>query len=104
MATVQGVTGSKEAAIIARIVHSDKDDVPDPDIARAMLRMSLAQSDRDRLHELVVKNQDDALTPDEKDELQSDLRLSLMVDLMHARALSTLKKHGRDDHWHGAAG
>ena len=66
MATARGITGSKDAAIIARIIHPEKDDVPDDDIARAMLRMSLDQSDLDRLHELVVKNQDDALTPAEK--------------------------------------
>ena len=56
MARVQGIAGSKEAAIIARIVHPEKDDAPDDDIARAMLRLSLDQSDLDRLHELVVKN------------------------------------------------
>ena len=94
MATIQGIAGSKEAAIIARIVHPEKDDAPDDDIARAMLRLSLDQSDLDRLHELVVKNQDDALTPAEKTELESCLRISLMVDLMHAKALCTLKKHG----------
>jgi hypothetical protein len=94
MATVQGLTDSKEAAVIARIVHPEKADVPDQGIARAMLRMSLDQRDLDRLHELVVKNQDDALTPAEKAELESLLRLSLMIDLMHAKALSTLKKHG----------
>jgi hypothetical protein len=93
MATAQTIP-SKEAAIIARIVHPEKDDVPDEDIARAMLRMSLDQRDLDRLHELVVKNQDDVLTPAEKAELESHLRISLLVDLMHAKALRTLKKHG----------
>jgi hypothetical protein len=92
VATVQGLTGSKEAGIIARNVHPEKHDVPDRDIARAMLRMSLDQSDLDRLHDLVVKNQDDALTPAEKTELESYLRISLMVDLMHAEALRALKK------------
>jgi hypothetical protein len=93
MATVQGIPSSREAAIIARMIHPEKDDVPDDGIARAMLRLSLDQSDLDRLHELVVKNQDDALAPDEKAELESYLRLSLIVDLMHAKALRTLKKH-----------
>jgi hypothetical protein len=92
MATAQGITGSTEAAIIARIVHPEKADLPE-DIARGFLRLSLDQSDLDRLHELVVKNQDDALTPTEKTELQSYLRISLLVDLMHAKAHSTLKKH-----------
>jgi hypothetical protein len=93
MATIQGISNSKEAAIIARMVHPEKDDLPD-DIARALLRLSLDQSDLDRLHELVVKNQDDALTPAEKTELESYLRISLLVDLMHAKALCTVKRHG----------
>jgi len=93
MATAQGVTG-KEAAIIARIVQHEKDDQPDYDLARAMLRMSLDQSDLNRLHELVAKNQDDALTPAERADLESYLRVSSFVDLMHAKGLSTLKKHG----------
>ena len=92
MATLQNIAGSKEAAIIARIVHAEKDDLP-KDIAKGFLRLSLDQSDLDRLHELVVKNQDDALTPAEKTELESHLRISLLVDLMHAKALCTLKKH-----------
>ena len=61
--------------------------------AEALLRLSLDQSDLDRLHELVVKNQDDALTPAEKAELESYLRVSFLVDLMHAKALCSLKKH-----------
>jgi hypothetical protein len=56
--------------------------------------MSLDHSDLDRLHELVVKNQDDALMPADKAELESYRRISLLVDLMHANPLCTLKKHG----------
>lgn len=45
------------------------------------------------MHELAVKNQDDALTPAEKDELESYLRVSYFLDLMHAKARTSLKKH-----------
>ena len=92
MATTQAIPSSVEAAIIARMIHPEKDDLPN-DIAKALLRLSLDQSDLDRLHELVVKNQDDALTAVEKAELESYLRISFLVDLMHAKALCTLKKH-----------
>ena len=92
MATAQGITGSTEAAIVSRIVDPEKGDLP-KDIARGFLRLSLDQSDLDRLHELVVRNQDDALTPAEKTELESHMRISLLVDLMRAKALCTLKKH-----------
>ena len=92
MATTQGIAGSTEAAIISRMIHPEKDDLPD-ETAKALLRLSLDQSDLDRLHELVVRNQDDALTPAEKAELESYLRISFLVDLMHAKALCSIKKH-----------
>jgi hypothetical protein len=53
----------------------------------------LDQSDADRLHDLLVRNQDDALTPAEKDELEAYLRVSMMIDLMHAKARYSLKKY-----------
>ena len=43
---------------------------------------------------LAVKNQDDALTPAEKAELETYLRVSHFIDLMHAKArLSLGKRH-----------
>ena len=48
--------------------------------AEAVLRIfRLDQSDQDRMHDLLVKNQEDALTPAETEELESYLRISLMV-------------------------
>jgi hypothetical protein len=40
----------------------------------------------------VVRNQDDELTPAEKDELESYLRVSAFLDLMHAKARYSLRK------------
>ena len=53
----------------------------------------LDQSDQDRLHDLLVRNQDDALTSGEKEELESYLRVSLLIDLVHAKARFSLKIH-----------
>ena len=93
MATQSDTTASTDAAIIARMIHPDKADLPG-DAAEAVLRIfRLDQSDQDRLHDLLVKNQDDALTPAEKEELESYLRISLLIDLMHAKARFSLKKH-----------
>jgi cyanate lyase len=93
MATAQDTTGSTEAAIIARMIHPEKADLPN-DTAQAVLRLlSLDQTDLDRMHVLAVRNQDDALTPDEKAELESYLRISMMVDLIHAKARLSLRKH-----------
>ncbi len=90
MAMMQDSTGSTEAAIIARMIHADKADLP-KGTAQAVLRLfSLDQADLDRMHILAVKNQDDALTPAEKAELENYLRVSYFVDLMHAKARLSL--------------
>ena len=94
MATTQGITGSTEAAIIARMIHAEKADLPN-DTAKAVLGLfSFDQADLDRMHVLAVKNQEDALTPAEKAELETYLRVSYFIDLMHAKArLSLGKRH-----------
>ncbi len=94
MATVQGIAGSTEAAIIARMIHVERADLP-TDTAQAVLGLfNFDQADLDRMHDLAVKNQDDALTPAEKAELETYLRVSYFIDLMHAKArLSLGKRH-----------
>jgi hypothetical protein len=75
------------------MIRPDEADLPG-DAAEAVLKIfRLDQSDQARLHDLLVKNQDDALTPAEKDELESYLRISLLVDLMHAKARFSLNSH-----------
>ena len=89
MATIDGT----DAAIIARMVHPIEADLSE-DAAEAVLQIfRLDQVDQDRLHDLLVKNQGDALTAAEEEELESYLRVSLLVDLMHAKARTSLKKH-----------
>ena len=51
-----------------------------------MLAIRFDSRDLSRIHELVTKNQDDALTPAEKADLESYLRVSSFIDLMHAKA------------------
>jgi hypothetical protein len=93
MATQQQTgTGNTEAAILTRVIRPENDDLPDEQ-AKALLRLKFEQSDLDRLHDLAVKNKDDALTPAEKDELEGYLRVSEFLDLMHAKARYSLRKH-----------
>jgi hypothetical protein len=92
MATQQHVPSSVEAAILARSIHPERDDLSH-EAAKALLQIGLEREDLDRLHLLVTKNQDDALTPAEKADLESYLRVSSFFDLMHAKARRSLKKH-----------
>ena len=71
MAMMQDITGSTEAAIIARMIHAEKADLP-KGTAQAVLRLfSLDQADLDRMHILAVKNQDDAPHPPKKPSLRT---------------------------------
>lgn len=80
---------STEAAILSRVIHPERDDLPS-EAARALLRLELDRQDLDRLHELVTKNQDGALTSAERSELEGYLRVSSFLDLMHAKARLSL--------------
>ena len=90
---IQQLTGSStDAAILTRLIHPEKDDLPD-EAARALLRLDFDRTDLDRIHELATKNQDDQLSPAERGELESYLRVSSFLDLMHAKARRSLRQH-----------
>ncbi len=76
---------------MARLIQPEDANLP-PEAARALLNIRFDRVDLDRIHELVTKNQDDALTPDEKADLESYLHVSSILDLMHAKARRSLKK------------
>jgi hypothetical protein len=92
MATQQRIGSNVEAAVLTRIIHPERDDLS-REAAQAFLQVGLEREDLDRLHALVIKNQDDALTPAEKADLESYLRLSSIFDLMHVRARRSLQNH-----------
>lgn len=91
MATQSTVESRTEVEILTRVIHPDQKDLS-VDAATALLRLDFEQSDLDRLHELVTRNQDDALTAEEKAELEIYLRISSFLDLMHAKAQLSLKR------------
>jgi hypothetical protein len=92
MATQQHIESNTEAAILARLIRPESDDLSN-EAAKALLHFDFDREDLDRIHLLVTKNQDDALTPAEQAELESYLRISSFLDLMHAKARRTLKQH-----------
>lgn len=91
MATALSTTYGTEVANLLRLIGLEGDDLS-VEAAEALLRLHLDCIDLDRLHHLVTKNQDDALTPNERGELESYLRISLFVDMMHSKVRHALKK------------
>ena len=92
MATETRISHTGDAGILARLIRPDDASLP-PEAAKALLNIRFADHDLVRIRELAEKNQDDALTPAEKADLESYLRVSSFLDLMHAKARRSLKKH-----------
>jgi hypothetical protein len=92
MATETRLSHTSDAAILARLIHPEEDNLP-AEAAKALLNIRFDRHDLDRIHDLVTKNQDDALTPADKADLESYLRVSSFLDLMHAKARRSLRKH-----------
>lgn len=85
---------NSEASILSRLVRPDRDDLA-PELAQALLTLEFDQADRDRMHELAVKNQEGKLSKEEEELLASYLRVGYFVDLLKSKARIILKKHGR---------
>jgi hypothetical protein len=81
---------SRDMAILTRAIQPNKHNLP-VSAARALLRIVLDPQDRERLHELLVNNQKDALTRDERAELDSYLHIGLVIDLLQAKARASLR-------------
>ena len=92
MATQRHTESSTEAAILSRLIQPERDDLTN-EAAQALLRLDFERQDLDRIHELVTRNQADALSPAEQVELGSYLRISAFLDLMHAKARRSVRKH-----------
>jgi hypothetical protein len=82
-----------EATILARVIRPDGD--LSPTAARAILKLGFAPDDRQRMHDLVSKNQDDSLTAAETRELESYRRVGRLLDLLAARARRSLSRRVR---------
>ena len=83
-----------EAAILTRVLRAQRNDLS-PEAAKALLKLSFTEHDRERKHELAVKNQDGALTRAERVELDGYRRVGRLLDLLAAFARRSLARHDR---------
>ncbi len=83
-------SGPTEVAILARVLGSE-DGVLPPEQARYFLTLGFSERDRARMHELAVRNQQDALSPAEKDELLAYDRAGTLLSLLKSRARQALR-------------
>jgi hypothetical protein len=85
---------ARETAILTRAIQPNNHKLP-ASAARAILRIQLDPADRQRLHQLLVKNQEDTLTADERSELDCHLHVGMLLDLLQAKAHAALRPRKR---------
>lgn len=78
-----------EIDILARILGNDQGELP-PDIARYILARGFSEDEKARVHDLAVRNQDDALSPAEKEELFAYAKADTLLSILKTKARRVL--------------
>jgi len=68
-----------------------------PEAARAILALDFAPADRERMHQLAVKNQDGLMTESEQQELDSYRRVGRLLDLLSSKARQSFRRQGQGE-------
>ncbi|MGC8642293.1 MAG: hypothetical protein ACP5XB_20720 [Isosphaeraceae bacterium] len=83
-------TGDNEVTILAR-VFDDEDGLLPRDLARIILDVEFSTRDEARMHDLAKRNQGDALTAPEKEELYAFAKAGTLLGILKSKARRTLK-------------
>jgi hypothetical protein len=87
MGTVPAIS---EAAIWARLI-SPENTCLSPEAARSLLELRFSEQDQARMNELAQKNRDGLLTAEERQELESYVKVRDVLSLLHLKARKSLK-------------
>jgi hypothetical protein len=75
--------------ILARFLTNGNHPLP-KHIARYILNLTISEQDKARMHDLAVRNQDDALTPAEKKEMHDYGNAATVLSILKSKARRTL--------------
>jgi hypothetical protein len=89
MSTGTTHASENEVTILARILGNEDGQLPD-DVARYILDHNISDRDKARMHELAVRNQDDELTPAEREELYGFAKATTLLSILKSKARRTL--------------
>jgi hypothetical protein len=90
MSTVAERTDDNEVTILARVFDDDRGLLPRA-LARAIVDAEFSERDKARMHDLAVRNQNDALSPREKEELIGFATAGTLLSILQSKARRTLK-------------
>jgi hypothetical protein len=88
MTTADGSSPS-EITILARLLGNDEGQLP-PGMARYLLTLGFGERDKARMHDLAVRNQEDALTPAEKEEMFAYAKAGILLGILQSKARRVL--------------
>jgi hypothetical protein len=87
-------TGSKtRAAMLGRAINPD-DPSLSPEAARSFLKITFPKNDRERVADLLARNQGGGLDPEERAELDEYLHADAILSVLKSKARLSLKRAG----------
>ncbi len=89
MATATTRSGDNEVTILARFLTNGDGPLP-KNLARYILGLTISERDKVRMHDLVVRNQQDSLTPAEKQEMHDFGKAGDVMAILKSKARRTL--------------
>ena len=92
--------GTTGAAIFVRLWETDDGKLPLP-LARHIVKLGFPKADKDRMHELAVKNQQGQISALELEELDNYVQAGEILALLQSKARSTLKSRKGISSRHG---
>ena len=81
--------GENEVTILARVLGDERGELS-PELARHILGLGFSDRDKARMHDLAIRNQDDGLSPAEKDELFAFGKAGDLLALLKSKARRAL--------------
>jgi hypothetical protein len=79
-----------EVEILARVLSNEAGQLS-PTMARYLLDLGFSADDKASMHELAVRNQDDDLSPKEKQELFAYGKVGALLSILKSNARQTLR-------------
>ncbi len=89
MATTVPRTGENEVTILARVLGNDQGQLSS-EMAHHILHLEFSDRDKARMHDLAVRNQEDALSAPEKEELFAFGKAGDLLAILKSKARRTL--------------
>ena len=90
MSTAAVHPGDNEVTILARVFDDERGLLPRA-LARSIVDVEFSERDKARMHDLAVRNQADALSSAEKEELYGFAKAGTLLGILKSKARRTLK-------------